>query len=33
MFGLSPRVFNVKSFAQVGILTVLDENAGYCRME
>ena len=28
MFGLSPRVFNVKSFAQVGILTVLDENAG-----
>ena len=28
MFGLSPRVFNVKSFAQVGILTVLDENSG-----
>lgn len=28
MFGLSPRVFNVKSFAQVGILTALDENAG-----
>ena len=28
MFGLTPRVFNVKSFAQVGILTVLDENAG-----
>lgn len=28
MFGLSPRVFNVKPFAQVGILTVLDENTG-----
>lgn len=28
MFGLSPRVFNVKPFAQVGILTVLDENSG-----
>lgn len=28
MFGLSPRVFNVKPFAQVGILTVLDEDAG-----
>ena len=28
MFGLSPRVFNVKLFAQVGILTVLDENSG-----
>ena len=28
MFGLTPRVFNVKPFAQVGILTVLDENSG-----
>ena len=28
MFGLSPRVFNVKPFAQVGILTVLEEDAG-----
>ena len=28
MFGLSPRVFNVKPFAQVGILTALDENSG-----
>ena len=28
MFGLTPRVFNVKPFAQVGILTVLEEDAG-----
>lgn len=28
MFSLSPRVFNVKPFAQVGILTVLEEDAG-----
>lgn len=28
MFDLTPRVFNVKPFAQVGILTVLEEDAG-----
>lgn len=28
MFGLTPRVFNIKPFAQVGILTVLDDTAG-----
>ena len=28
MFGLTPRVFNVKPFAPVGLLPVLDEHSG-----